>query len=144
MRICLLFVFFFLMIRRPPRSTRTDTLFPDTTLFRSSRGTARADSVPPVRRAAGAAEGRCFCALRQRLGAATRWVNHPHFVGAERQITPSERMASATRTKPAMLAPRTSLPGALYQSRSDVRRVGKESVRTCRSRWAPYHEKKQT
>src|SRR3546814_14506089 len=31
-----LFVFF-LMIRRPPRSTRTDTLFPYTTLFRSDR-----------------------------------------------------------------------------------------------------------
>src|SRR3546814_4962391 len=29
---------FFLMIRRPPRSTRTDTLFPYTTLFRSSAG----------------------------------------------------------------------------------------------------------
>src|SRR3546814_8365733 len=29
--------FFFLMIRRPPRSTRTDTLFPYTTLFRSVR-----------------------------------------------------------------------------------------------------------
>src|SRR3546814_2124311 len=29
------FLFFFLMIRRPPRSTRTDTLFPYTTLFRS-------------------------------------------------------------------------------------------------------------
>src|SRR3546814_93786 len=32
--ICVLF--FFLMIRRPPRSTRTDTLFPYTTLFRSN------------------------------------------------------------------------------------------------------------
>src|SRR3546814_4162196 len=30
-----MYVFFFLMIRRPPRSTRTDTLFPYTTLFRS-------------------------------------------------------------------------------------------------------------
>src|SRR3546814_13241104 len=30
-----LFFCFFLMIRRPPRSTRTDTLFPYTTLFRS-------------------------------------------------------------------------------------------------------------
>src|SRR3546814_7319407 len=30
-------VFFFLMIRRPPISTRTDTLFPYTTLFRSPR-----------------------------------------------------------------------------------------------------------
>src|SRR3546814_1762196 len=28
--------FIFLMIRRPPRSTRTDTLFPYTTLFRSA------------------------------------------------------------------------------------------------------------
>src|SRR3546814_11893284 len=31
-------VVFFLMIRRPPRSTRTDTLFPYTTLFRSPYG----------------------------------------------------------------------------------------------------------
>src|SRR3546814_10810284 len=31
-----LYCFFFLMIRRPPRSTRTDTLFPYTTLFRSN------------------------------------------------------------------------------------------------------------
>src|SRR3546814_18380421 len=31
-------LFFFLMIRRPPRSTRTDTLFPYTTLFRSAPG----------------------------------------------------------------------------------------------------------
>src|SRR3546814_8759175 len=33
--------FFFLMLRRPPRSTRTDTLFPYTTLFRAIRTTAR-------------------------------------------------------------------------------------------------------
>src|SRR3546814_5747965 len=30
-----MYFIFFLMIRRPPRSTRTDTLFPYTTLFRS-------------------------------------------------------------------------------------------------------------
>src|SRR3546814_5580025 len=39
------------MIRRPPRSTRTDTLFPYTTLFRSlpgvERHTVRADSARP-------------------------------------------------------------------------------------------------
>src|SRR3546814_17086335 len=43
--LCIVFVFtitcylvfvVFLMIRRPPRSTRTDTLFPYTTLFRSA------------------------------------------------------------------------------------------------------------
>src|SRR3546814_17350848 len=33
---CTVFCFFFLMIRRPPRSTRTGTLFPYTTLFRST------------------------------------------------------------------------------------------------------------
>src|SRR3546814_12967740 len=36
-----MFFFFLLMIRRPPRSTRTDTLFPYTTLF-------RAHFLPPV------------------------------------------------------------------------------------------------
>src|SRR3546814_2012800 len=30
-------MFFFLMLRRPPRATRTDTLFPYTTLFRSDQ-----------------------------------------------------------------------------------------------------------
>src|SRR3546814_12074064 len=39
----LLFVFF-LMIRTPPRSTRTDTLFPYTTLFRSPAGRAHLQS----------------------------------------------------------------------------------------------------
>src|SRR3546814_13039026 len=34
-------LFFFLMILRPPRSTRTDTLFPYTTLFRSRRAARR-------------------------------------------------------------------------------------------------------
>src|SRR3546814_13762822 len=38
-----LVLLFFLMIRRPPRSTRTDTLFPYTTLFRSA-----ADEEPPA------------------------------------------------------------------------------------------------
>src|SRR3546814_7265445 len=50
-------VIFFLMIRRPPRSTRTDTLFPYTTLFRSD---AQAEAfVPAVAaiKAAGAVAG---------------------------------------------------------------------------------------
>src|SRR3546814_12857002 len=38
--------FFFLMIRRPPRSTRTDTLFPYTTLFRSAGLLPPADAAP--------------------------------------------------------------------------------------------------
>src|SRR3546814_1616543 len=54
-------VFFFLMIRRPPRSTRTDTLFPYTTLFRSDRhsGQAQRDrGVDPQPRRAGSSDFR--------------------------------------------------------------------------------------
>src|SRR3546814_14463689 len=49
-RLCfVIFLFFFLIIRRPPRSTRTDTLFPYTTLFRSRRAGAGAGRLAPVR-----------------------------------------------------------------------------------------------
>src|SRR3712207_6854058 len=41
---CVLFLFFFLMIRRPPRST----LFPYTTLFRSRRFESGEASLPPA------------------------------------------------------------------------------------------------
>src|SRR3546814_6498441 len=43
---------FFLMIRRPPRSTRTDTLFPYTTLFRSLSGLAQAQLLRAVKEGA--------------------------------------------------------------------------------------------
>src|SRR3546814_2273090 len=52
-----LFYFFFLMSRRPPRSTRTDTLFPYPTLFRSTQAKRRAHAtlvdhlIPPMARA---------------------------------------------------------------------------------------------
>src|SRR3546814_1264280 len=59
-------VFFFLMIRLPPRSTRTDTLFPYTTLFRSPLcGWQR-----PDRPASGqlGADSRCVSARRDSQG----------------------------------------------------------------------------
>src|SRR3546814_2899807 len=61
-------LFFFLMIRRPPRSTRTDTLFPYTTLFRSVRkGAHRWCEIDPAGRLAPAATigaaGRNWAAL---------------------------------------------------------------------------------
>src|SRR3546814_4955136 len=48
------------MTRRPPRSTRTDTLFPYTTLFRSHRARRphRRPLCPPRRRCDGGAEAR--------------------------------------------------------------------------------------
>src|SRR3546814_15069465 len=45
-----MFVGVFLLVRRPPRSTRTDTLFPYTTLFRS-RGALRQVGARAERRA---------------------------------------------------------------------------------------------
>src|SRR3546814_11349012 len=42
----ILVYFFFFMVRRPPRSTRTDTLFPYTTLFRSDGRFGRALARP--------------------------------------------------------------------------------------------------
>src|SRR3546814_7381029 len=44
--------FCFLMLRRPPRSTRTDTLFPYTTLFRSRTGGRTTPGPGPARRPA--------------------------------------------------------------------------------------------
>src|SRR3546814_16468965 len=44
----IILIFLFLMIRRPPRSTRTDTLLPYTTLFRSC-GRARERTARPRR-----------------------------------------------------------------------------------------------
>src|SRR3546814_1809675 len=46
------------MIRRPPRSTRTDTLFPYTTLFRSGRALRRHQAAPGLPLRAPAATGR--------------------------------------------------------------------------------------
>src|SRR3546814_8394493 len=41
-------IFFFLMIRRPPGSTRTDTLFPYTTLFRSLSAQQQQRAMPAL------------------------------------------------------------------------------------------------
>src|SRR3546814_8615122 len=48
--------FFFLMIRRPPRSTRTDTLFPYTTLFRSISVPAKRNADKNVKQRKGGPE----------------------------------------------------------------------------------------
>src|SRR3546814_1644638 len=62
----LILLFFFLMIRRPPRSTRTDTLFPYTTLFRSPH--PHHLSLPPVHGGGRAAERRPQFAVPFRSG----------------------------------------------------------------------------
>src|SRR3546814_7269399 len=54
-----MFFFFFLMLRRPPISTRTDTLFPYTTLFRSGTGRRHRRHQARALRRAGAGGDRC-------------------------------------------------------------------------------------
>src|SRR3546814_5060678 len=49
---CNFTIYFFLMIRRPPRSTRTDTLFPYTTLVRSGRAVIAFDPEFGIRQVA--------------------------------------------------------------------------------------------
>src|SRR3546814_11579314 len=54
--------------------------------------------------------------------------------------TPQRRRLPRSISKPTRAA---SCAGYRAPSRSEERRVGKECVSTCRSRWSPYHEKKK-
>src|SRR3546814_20791154 len=63
---CQLMVFFFLMIRRPPRSTRTDTLFPYTTLFRSVDAGAEAARRGEQKGEGGSGHRRLFRRVQER------------------------------------------------------------------------------
>src|SRR3546814_8082081 len=90
--LCYMFLFvFFLMIRRPPRSTRTDTLFPYTTLFRSdgllaSRRSLRA--YPAL-----SAKGRA----RRRDVRAARSLRHRRRGGGERSEEHTSELQSLMR-----------------------------------------------
>src|SRR3546814_20537860 len=85
-------LFCFLMIRRPPRSTRTDTLFPYTTLFRSKNRLARQDQ---RRRRAGGADRDGRSALlpaglfRRRLGRGAARSGR-HRLGCDRRVVAQE------------------------------------------------------
>src|SRR3546814_11812347 len=123
-------VFFFLMIRRPPRSTRTDTLFPYTTLFRSGI-TDRAS--PGFARERGCPQGD-----RRDQGAATEV--------AGRGPCPVQGGSTHLGGLPPALRFRVSQAPAGHCSlhgRSEERCVGKESVRTCSSRGSRHHKRKK-
>src|SRR3546814_8123724 len=84
-----MFFFFFLMIRRPPRSTRTDTLFPYTTLFRSRRERSVADIchvIPGRRPGAGV--------RLHSAGSPTLWT--PAFAGDHERISDRNRSEEHT------------------------------------------------
>src|SRR3546814_20734464 len=128
------------MIRRPPRSTRTDTLFPYTTLFRSRlcRRTSRAGA-RICRRHHGK---RCpaFQPDREHPGSdAGRGRRSATAQGANR--------IGRIRTRTGRKIPGGGKGQANRSGRSDrrseERRDGKEWVSTCRYRWSPKHEKKK-
>src|SRR3546814_13555608 len=113
------------MIRRPPRSTRTDTLFPYTTLFRSPDGEPHCGGHHDV-------GDRGLADVQQR----------------ERRLVSYRRVHIGVDGAPVAL--RLAVLGVeifdglvvqqrIDRLRSEERRVGKASVSTCRSRWSPYH-----
>src|SRR3546814_13942418 len=128
------------MIRRPPRSTRTDTLFPYTTLFRSiarcrtlrqptgSRSkSANSSRQPETRGTLLMAHEALLAALDQRRESARR-------MGGEAKL--------AKRRERGQLNAEERLAALVDQGsflRSEERRFGKACVRKCRSRWWPSH-----
>src|SRR3546814_14985762 len=105
------------MLRRPPRSTRTDTLFPYTTLFRS-----RLFEMASV------------VSLHVPLTPAT------HGLAGRRQMELLGADGLLVNTSRGAVLDQDALLQVLQEgSRSEERRVGQEGVSTCRSRWSPYH-----
>src|SRR3546814_13924786 len=113
------------MKRPPPRYTRTDTLFPDTTLFRCGMG----QSVVVLGAQWGdEGKGKIVDLLTERVSAVVRFqgghnAGHTLVIGGKKTVL--------------HLIPSGILREGVL--RSEERRVGKEGVSTCRSRWSPYH-----
>src|SRR3546814_16949556 len=111
------------MIRRPPRSTRTDTLFPYTTRFRSPPGIQAVPLGPDalIGNAGLNSMLETFCPISEFCD--------------DRQSNRYPARSRLVASPFGMLVIATGAP----EGRSEERRVGKECVSTCRSRWSPYH-----
>src|SRR3546814_19460063 len=108
------------MIRRPPRSTRTDTLFPYTTLFRSQKAYGNKDQADYL-----------------------DWLmDFARLVHAKLKPTGSfvvDVGGAYQKGVPTRSLYHLRLPIRFCDERSEERRVGKECVRQCRSRWSKDH-----
>src|SRR3546814_17738331 len=125
------------MIRRPPRSTRTDTPFPYTTLFRSvAREQLRVLEIRlGEERALDAAAAVLQRHERLRLAAL---ADAAHLAGDDHGGFRPPAAAFLLRAVVLAGGPqRVEL--AEVAARSEERRVGEECVSTCRSRWSPSH-----
>src|SRR3546814_11877129 len=120
------------MIRRPPRSTRTDTLFPYTTLFRS------ADLLTAFESDLTTVEISLITTAETGQIDALGMRGFSNF----KEIPPEDWIDARIifHAEPDTLAPAYSqhglYPDLYWTRRSEERRVGKECVSTCRSRWA--------
>src|SRR3546814_11807124 len=132
------------MIRRPPRSTRTDTLFPYTTLFRSHDRHLRRLEICGAGRGAGAigfhpaADAAKQVQLPARVDAgAVAFAVAVAARHARRLVRAGARIAALGaggdgREVVELRAAQQRVGG------SEGRRDGKECVSTCRSRWTAY------
>src|SRR3546814_12589030 len=125
------------MIRRPPRSTRTDTLFPYTTLFRSALQTylatdetRRATHISLISQVAGSYLSLAADLDLQRLAHDTLRSRQDAYDLQQDLV----EIGNASQLE--LRQAESELESA--RARSEERRVGKECVSTCRSRWSPY------
>src|SRR3546814_13273719 len=130
------------MIRRPPRSTRTDTLFPYTTLFRSRGNSWEADAFmyhPDLIRHPDNCPALVLNADYTPLSyyplSVWPWQTAIKAVFLERVDIVASYEREVHSQSWAMKIP------SVIALRAEERRLGKEGVSTCRSRGAPYHTK---
>src|SRR3546814_16833336 len=121
------------MIRRPPRSTRTDTLLPYTTLFRSALCQPCKAMILFLKIDGVAAFNRLLVQLRPLLVDGQLALGLFEHVHLGRAVHPQKIVEVELRPDPLFH------PQPFVEQRSEERRVGKECVSTCRSRWSPYH-----
>src|SRR3546814_14258810 len=122
-------IVFFLMIRRPPRSTRTDTLFPYTTLFRS----ADQDDARYSRNS-------LHCGGRRTSGRQKKRAGLFESAGNKGRSGRASGVMFARARDPFLPPAKGTAPFSIdgFVPRSEERRVGTACVSTCRSRWQPY------
>src|SRR3546814_12553929 len=133
------------MIRRPPRVTRTDTLFPYTTLFRSETAILAAAPGSDIRRAAPVLRSiRLPLSLIDQLmnGVSDMVLARNELSRKLRERFPDPALESTfERLSNCVADMRDSISKTRMQRidrlfmRSEERRVGKECVSTCRTRW---------
>src|SRR3546814_12692359 len=124
------------MIRRPPRSTRTDTLFPYTTLVLSYGINPLPDRLVTELTAHRTLALRD--ALASDLDTAFVAVLHALCLNAFYRYA-SETCLEITAKSASFGTQAPGLNDSASAKRSEERRVGKECVSTCRSRWVPLH-----